>query len=498
MSGSTPDALAAKMGGAWQIRPQNPRWIVVGGVGCALVVLAPAFLSALHVLIVVGAVAAIGAVMFCPRRAVMVMVVTATALPVHIIDATRIPLGLRPWEILLLLAAGFAAIDILYLRQWRFVRTKVDGHVLVFLALTVLSAIIGAMHGNAVDVIVRNVRYPLYFVAFFLVTQSVDPRTVTDRFPLLFVIVGACVSAEYILEFLGAIDLSAGNRFVRVARRQGIVLPLSLLMIINHIIHDRHRWRGWLPAVFAFTGIGFALTLGRGMWVAFGVGLLVSIWLWQAGQPAQTRRWWKGVVLAVGLVGSLAVTMMAFQRVTGTSISAHALERSRTFVDYTRDVQVLSRLLNYATALQEIARHPILGVGQGTELTSYSFNPETNRYETWRSWTLDSLYLTLWLKMGLAGLVTFVWLCVRVGRRCLIVFHASRAGPIRAFSAAVLSTLVAMLVLGISDGSMVNGRFAAVIATLMGLVMVLPVDRSPADGSSAEGESSIVPTTGMP
>lgn len=469
---------------AWQVRPDNPRWIALGAFLSALVVLMPAFLSPLHVVLTVGAIVAVGVVMFCPRRAVMAMVVTATALPVHLTDTVKIPLGFRPWEILLLLAAGFVVIDILYRRQWKIVRTRIDGHVLVFLGLTLLSAIVGAMHGNATDVILRNVRYPLYFIAFFLATQSVDARTATTRFPLLLIVVGACVSAEYMLEFLGTIDLAAGNRFVRVARRQGIVLPLSLLMIANHLIHDRQRWRGWLPPVFVFTGIGFALTLGRGMWVSFGIGLLVSIWLWQSGQPAQTRRWWKGGALAIGLVGSLAVTILAFQRVTGTSISAHALERSRTFVDYTRDVQVLSRLLNYATALQEIAKHPVLGVGQGTELTAYSFNPETDRYETWKAWTLDSLYLTLWLKMGLVGLLLFVWLCVRVGRRCLVVFHGTRAPPVRAFVAAVLSTLVAMLVLGISDGSMINGRFAAVIATLMGLVMILPVEDRVGDGSA--------------
>ncbi len=457
---------------AWQIEPDNPRWIALGGIVCAVAVVLPAFLSAFHVLLVVGSIVAIGSVLFSPRRAVMAMVFVATALPVHIVDATRIPLGLRPWEILMMLAAGFVLIDIVFQRQLRIVRTAVDGHVLAFLAVAFLAAFIGGLHGNADDVILRNMRYPLYYVVFFLVTQGVNARSVTEHFSLLFIIVGACVSAEYVLEFLGAIDLSSGNRFVRVARRQGIILPLSLLVIVNHLIYDRSRWRGWLPAMFVFTGIGFALTLGRGMWAAFTVGLLVSIWLWQSAQPVANRRWWKGVVLAVGLVGTLGATMMVFQRVTGTSISAHAIERSRTFVDYTRDVQVLSRLLNYATALQEIARYPILGAGQGAELTSYSFNPESNRYETWRSWTLDSLYLTLWLKMGLAGLVLFVWLCVRVARTCLATFRASRAPPVRAFAAAALSTLVAMLVLGISDGSMVNGRFAAVAATLMGLVMV--------------------------
>jgi O-antigen ligase len=162
--------------------------------------------------------------------------------------------------------------------------------------------------------------------------------------------------------------------------------------------------------------------------------------------------------------------------VTGTSISVHAVERSRTFLDYSRDIQVLSRLLNYATALQEIAKHPVLGAGQGATVTSYSFDPETNRFETWRAWTLDNLYLTLWLKLGLAGLILFPWFCIGVARAGVRVFHKTREPSERAFAAAVVATLAGMALLGISDGSMVNGRFAAVFAVLFGLVMVLDAD----------------------
>ena len=61
-------------GSAWHVAPDNPRWIALGGVVCALVVLAPAVLSPLHVLIVVGALVAVGSVLFSPPRAVMAMV----------------------------------------------------------------------------------------------------------------------------------------------------------------------------------------------------------------------------------------------------------------------------------------------------------------------------------------------------------------------------------------------------------------------------------------
>lgn len=469
-----------------RLRPDNP-WLVVGAaLAVTLVTALPLLLlgTALHIVLAAGAIIAGGAVLFSPRRAVAALVVVTAVLPATLVDATRLPLGLRPWELILLAALVFAIIDLVLFDRLRLRRTRIDGLVLAFLGIATLGAVIGAWHGF--EAILRNARYPFYYISFFIVLQAVDRRDVTSLFTPILVVIGAVVSLEYVLEFLGAIDLSTGENFVRIGRRQGIVLPLSLLVIANWIVHDPERWgRPVLLTLFLLTGLGFALTLGRGMWASFGLGLMVSVWLWHKGQPVAQRRPWKGIALAIGLVLALTATVLVFQRITGASISAHAVERSRTFLDYSRDIQVLSRLLNYATALGEIAEHPILGAGQGATVTSYSFDPETNRFETWTAWTLDSLYLTLWLKLGLAGLLLFPWLVVRVLQAGIRVFHRTRDPSEKAFAAGAVATLAGMLLLGISDGSMVNGRFAAVFAVLFGLVMVLDSDD---EHTSTEGQ----------
>lgn len=474
--------MAAPLTSRGWVRPDNHWLIVLAALTAVLVTAVPLLLmgTVLHIVLAGGAIVAAGAVMFSPRRAVAALVVVTAVLPATLVDATRLPLGLRPWELILVAALVFVIIDLVLSDGLRLRRTRVDGLVLAFLAVACLGAAVGAWHGF--EAILRNARYPFYYISFFLVLQAVDRRDVTRLFAPVMVAIGAVVSLEYVLEFLGAIDLSTGEKFVRIGRRQGIVLPLSLLVIANWIVHDPRRWgRPLLLGLFLLTGLGFALTLGRGMWASFGLGLMVSVWLWHKGQPVAQRRPLKGIAMAVGLVLALTATVLVFQRITGASISAHAVERSRTFLDYSRDIQVLSRLLNYATALGEIADHPILGAGQGATVTSYSFDPETNRFETWTAWTLDSLYLTLWLKMGLAGLLLFPWLVFRVMQAGIRVFHRSRDPSERAFAAAAVATLAGMLLLGISDGSMVNGRFAAVFAVLFGLVMVLDTESSATD-----------------
>ena len=467
--------------GRWRVAPDNTWLLATAGLLAVLATSLPLLLlgRALHVLLVVGALAAAGLVLFSPRRTLAALVVVTAVLPAHLVDATRLPLGLRPWEILLLAGVLFAAVDLVYYDRLRLRRTRADGLVLAFLSIALFSGVIGLWHGN--EAVLRNLRYPMYYVLFFVVVYAARRDDGARWFAPLIVLAGVTVSTEYLLEFVGAIDLSTGESFVRVSRRQGIVLPVAMLVLSNWFVHDPRRWgRPLLLGLLLFTGLGFAITMGRGMWAAFGLGLLVSVWLWHRGQPSAQRRTWKAIGLAVGLLVMLTASVLVFQRITGASISAHAVERSRTFLDVSRDIQVLSRFLNYASAWEEIRQHPILGTGQGATVTSYAFNPGTGRFETWTAWTLDSLYLSLWLKMGLAGLIVFPWLCLRVGRRALRAFFAARDPGTRVFAASAVATLAAMTLLGLSDGSLVNGRFALLFAVLVGMVMVIDSDRAAA------------------
>lgn len=453
------------------LTPHSWRPLVPAGLALALLVLAPALWSPRHVLLVCGAAVVGGAVLFSVRRTLLVLVLVTVTLPAHFIDSTRLPMEMRPEEILLVAGLAFAFIDLVYRRGLHFTRSRPDGLVALFLAVTALSVLVGLYRGNDLSVVLRNARFPLYYAAFFLAVQAVDARAAVRLFVPVFIAAGVAVSAEYIFEFIGAIDLSVGSRFVRLGRRQGVFLPVALLLVANVFLHDPRRWGRAGPfALFLFMGVAFALTLGRGMWVAFALGLVVTVWLREASLPASRRRLWRAAVVVLSLLAVLLGAILFFQRLTESAISAHAVARSRTFVDYTRDVQVLGRILNYATALEAIAEHPVLGAGQGTTLTSYSFDPDTGRFNTWTSWTIDSLYLTLWLKMGLAGLLVFVALCVQVLRRAHAAFRRAAEPSTRAFAAAGTAILLAMLTLGLSDGSMVNGRFTVVFAVLFGLL----------------------------
>ena len=355
----------ARAGFDW-IDPRRGRLLLVVCAGLVLLVALPALVAPDYVWMLSAHLLCLGFALFSVRRTLLLLLVATIVLPGTVLAMLVLPGGLRFPEGLLLAAFGFAVIDLVYWRGLGLRKSSVDRAVLVFLGLTLVSMAVGISYDNSTSVILRDARFPLYYSAFFLVTHFVEERAVLRLFLPLLLLAGLIVGVQYILEFLGAVDLSVGSGFVRVRRLQGMILPLALLFAANQFIHDPGRYgRLVLAGLSAPTGLALVLTVGRGMWVAFAAGLVTAVCLRHLDRRGPGRKVWRTVALLVAILAFVAATAFLFQRFTGTAIGVHALERSRTFVDLQRDVHVLGRLSSYLVALEAIERRPFLGSGQG-------------------------------------------------------------------------------------------------------------------------------------
>lgn len=462
-----PDLVAA---GGW-LRPDNRRLIALVGLVQVGLVALPALWLGEHAWALSAAALGLGLALFSVPRALLLLLFFNIVVPAEVLLALQLPGGLYPQEGLFLGVLVFALIDLFYRRGLSLRLTPADLPVLAFLAVSVFSALVGALLDNSHSQIVRDVRYPLYYAVFFLVTQFAEERDLVRRFLPVLLLAGLVVSAEYILEFAGAIDRSTGTDFTRVAGLHGLILPIALLFAVNYLLYNCGPYPRWL--LFAYllpTGLALVLTMRRGMWVAFALGLVTSMWLHHLSQPPERRRLGRTLLSIFGIVALLVGTAFFFQRLTGASIGAHALARSRTFIEYEDSVNLASRFFGYAAALQKVARHPVVGNGQGATLTYLNFNPELGRFETWTTLSLDSLYLSLLLKMGVLGLVTFGWMGWRVWGLARRAFAHSADLAQRAFMGGMIAALAGMAVMGLSDGALINGRFTLVFGIFFGLV----------------------------
>ncbi len=462
-------------------QPGNRTLIALLCLGQLLLIGLPLLWTIEYALVATGATLLLGAMLFSVQRTLLILLFLNIVLPSQVLARLILPGGLRFEEALFIVALVFAFIDLIYRRNLRWSPSPADTPVLIFLAATAFSTLVGLLHDNSTSLILRNVRFPFYYAVFFLATNFIDRRAALRLFLPALLLAGLAVSFEYILEFVGAIDLSTGDRFVRVARLHGIILPTALLLAINLLVHlpdlpRRHRLL--LSLALLPMGLAFVLTVGRAMWGAFAVGLVATIWLRYGIQTANKRNLWRAALLVGALLLALMATVLLFQRLTGSAISAHALERSKSYVNFDSDLHVMGRLASYAIALEAIARHPVLGNGQGTSLEVPLFDEESMSYQMWSAWDLDSLYLTLWLKMGLIGLAAFAWMALRILRLAYRLFRSGRDGPQRALAAGIVAALLSMATLGLADGALINGRFTLVFGLLFGLVAILAQEAS--------------------
>jgi hypothetical protein len=463
------------------IRPDDHRLLLAVCLVLVLLIGLPSLFSIKLMVLVSPVLLGACFMLFSVQRTLLVLLLLTIILPAKVLEKLRFAGGLQLEEVLFLMALVFALVELVYRRALALRTSGADLPTLAFFAATLLSATVGLLHDNALSQILRDIRFPFYYMIFFLVTNFVDAKAALRLFLAVLVLAGFAVSAEYILEFLGAIDLSDGTNFVRVARLQGIILPIALLFIINQFIYDPRRYgRLVLLGVLLPIGLAFILTMGRGMWAGFAGGLLTVVGLYYFGQPTARRRsTWRTILLIAAILVVLGSTVFLFQRFTGSNIGAHMLERSRSFVDPERDIHVLGRLFAYSTALEAIAQYPVLGNGQGATLTFPIFNPTSDRFEIWSAWSLDSLYLTLLWKMGLIGLTIFAWLSLRILRLSYRTFKYTSDPHTRSFASSSMAALVAMLILGVSNGSMVNGRFSLVFGIMFGMIAVVASGLSP-------------------
>lgn len=423
------------------------------------------------------------AVAFSVRRALLLTLMLSVVVPGSVQSAFNLPAGIRFQEALLLAVGFLALIDWVYRRHLDLETSPLDRALLLFLGVAVGATAVGLLRGHDIMAALRDTRYTFYYLVFFLVTHFVDRRAAVRLFGPAFVFAGVLVSFGYILEFFGAIDLSAGTSFVRVARLQGLVLPISVLLLVNQLIHDPKRYpRLLLLALFVPMGLSLVLTVGRSMWIALAVGLIATVYLRDFVRPQQgPRHRWRSAALIVGVVGLMGLVAFFVQNVTGAAIGAHVAERSSGLLDIARAPTLLGRLFAYSAALEEFARYPFLGAGMGATLSYPLYNFDLHIFEIWTTWTIDSLYLTLLFKMGLVGLAAFgyfFWrglhLAYRSFKESAALDNTAAAAPTeQALSSGLFAVLCAQAIMGLSDGAMLNGRFALVYGVLFGLVAVL-------------------------
>ena len=183
-----------------------------------------------------------------------------------------------------------------------------------------------------------------------------------------------------------------------------LILALGFIFISSYSKKD---WRLYTLLLVAIpTTFSFLFSFRRGAWLGIGFSFLITFMV--LPKPAKLKLVRAGVpflflllIMIVVLKGSVALEHLVQRFVSMTATS-----KSISMAGYGVTVSNMYRIWETVNGLISLKSYPIFGIGLGTEWPIYMpFRgislPRFHFHNTW---------LSLWLKIGFWGILSFVWI----------------------------------------------------------------------------------------
>jgi len=324
--------------------------------------------------------------------------------------------------------------------------------------------IVGVLRGNYFDVLLFDVNGYLFFVYLGPVFEVLAKKEARERFMHL---LAASVAVQAILTVALAIAFARGffdlaspvYRWVRVTGLGEITLldngiarvffqshifalPIFLIFSFPHaklaFSNSREWWNreGWrwgqrfLAAIAA--AISLWLSLSRSFWVGAVAGVITGWGALLYARALNARRFFSPLVV----VGTAFLFTILIIPHFGGAVFGRVGERDEPAAS--------SRMKLLPVLVSEIKKHPLLGSGFGKTVTYVTDDPRVREREPSGEITTYAFewgYLDFWVKMGIGGLLAYLYLLVAIFRRGWRTLRSSpSAAPFLAALAALAVT----------------------------------------------------------
>lgn len=303
-------------------------------------------------------------------------------------------------------------------------------------------------------------------------------------FGLIFLVINFLTSSEDVRKFFhilivlviyqsiyGVVNyLLVGHRIGGVMF--GIMPSMIAIVLLNLFFYSRNKRKRFLYLLLSFLPILHLLfSFTRGMWIGFLVALTFS-YAYYASQLRYTisRKFFvfvRGVAIACIVVFLGFVMLQRF--VPDDNFISRVLNRFRSSFSLSFSKQTVSnyqRILEYREAIEKIKEKPIWGFGIG-----YAFDfKDPLALKRYAHWAVHHDYLAIVLKMGLIGLLTFLWLFYVFFKNGLKIWKRLKDEYLMGLSAGLLANVLQLLVIGFTNHVFIGAMNTFYLAFAIGAV----------------------------
>jgi O-antigen ligase len=360
-----------------------------------------------------------------PELGILIIVVLTSSI-VFEESLPLVPIGvgsLHISDVLLLFMLGTLGYRYFTDKSFTFVKSPVNTPLLLFVAASLLSATISVTHyGADFNDIARLFRFISYYLLFFLITNLITEKgQVRFLIKALFAI-AAVVAATMVLQAIigDSIQLMPGRiesaaTFSNEFETLRILPPGQTLVFVTFItsicalvfVQDKPVLFSGSFCLVLLLGMGIILTFNRSYWVA-GI-LAVMILLMMTATENKIRL---VALLTVVLIsaGSILAMFGGTEGKLGATVDAVSERFSSLFAgsELEKSGPVRDRRIENEYAVEQIKRHPLLGIGLGNDYRPQIYGPDDKL-----NYYVHNAYLWLLTDLGIVGFLFYFWFYLR-------------------------------------------------------------------------------------
>lgn len=413
-------------------KPSDQRFQLVIASGAGLLLgLASFLVSPLLVFGGLAGILLILAVLKRPELALLgMLIISSTILGEENVPVIRLGFSIYISDIILFGLLGLIALRWIVEPDFKLIRTPLDGPLLGFYGLALLSTFIGVFQSTlTIKDIIDEVRYTAYYLSFFVVTNLVREKRqhilLLRGIFFLATLTGVAMIAQFAVGdsihiLPGRVEdlTTEGRNFSDVTR----ILPPGVSLVIVtfaaltaiQVINKFKLGAVWKFFQWGVAGVGVILTFTRSYWVAVGLTLLLLGYIVRDQDRQRLIKW--GVALLFLLVIAVVFSLSnpkseVAELVTASFNRFSSIFSDDTYVAGTETSTLRWRDFEYKYAIPQIISHPLLGLGLGAEYRPFvpgiDFEGGYNGQKF-----IHNAHLWIMLKSGILGYLCVIWLSV--------------------------------------------------------------------------------------